>query len=223
MKRQLEEMGCRVSIEPVLEISQLSFDKRDITASKILILTSFNASQIVVNIKGLDKEIQIFAVGKKTAEPFLKAGFKNVLWAAGDAESLLDLVIDKVGQDKKSISYVSGKYITKNLAKILNERGYKTRRVIVYNGTPIKAMSETTKSIIKQGDLDCIIFMSYRTAFYFSTLIRKHDLQLYLNKIKALNFSPKVARGLQEKYWKDVDIITSPSTEALFKRLNNFL
>ena len=223
MKRQLEEMGCRVSIEPVLKISQLSFDNKHIKASNVLILTSYNASKIVANIKKLDKEIRIFAVGKKTAEPFLKAGFKNVSWAAGDAESLLSLVTDKVGKDIKSIFYVSGKHVTKNLANILNERGYKVRRVIVYNATPVKAMSKTTKNMIKRGDIDYIAFMSYRTAFYFNVLVRKYNMQLYLNRIKAITLSPKVARGLQENHWKSIDVATAPSNEALFEHLSNFL
>lgn len=225
MKRQLEEIGCRVSIEPVLEISPVQYSPEIYKNSKAFAVTSLHASSEVARQNGIDKSIPVYAVGSATAKPLREAGFKHVFEANGNAKSLLTFIREQHKPEDGMITYLSGWHITQDLARVLAMEGYKAQRVVSYKANPVKNTSPATKSMIRHNDIDMVILMSYRTGYNFSTLCNQAHIGRSLQKMTAAVLSEHVASSLNKVKWKKVCTAEEPSKKALIEmiKIKSFL
>ena len=219
-KRQLEEIGCRVSIEPVLDISPVKHSSDIYRNSKGLIVTSFHASaQILQQEDKIDKNTAIFAVGEATARPLHEAGFNNLYEASGDAKSLLPVVRDNYRPEYGLITYLSGWHITQDLAKVLAMEGFEAQRVVIYKANLINDISSLTKAEILRKEIDCVILMSNRSARQFRKMCHDTKIIKYLNRITALTLSEEIAKNIEDIKWKDIKVAQEPSMQSIIDML----
>lgn len=215
MRPSLEEKGHRVSVEPVLDVSPVDFSHEALRDSRTIVVTSVHASLRIAELPSIDRTVPIYAVGAGTAAPLHRAGFACVHEAAGDAPSLLDLILKKRSASEGRITYLSGWDITEDMAAALKRHGHDAQRLVAYRATPAKSLSPATQDMLRRGDIDCILFMSYRTAHFFTLLCDKAGLSPCLRTISAAAMSEKVARGLCRTDWRETGIAANPSREAM--------
>lgn len=218
-KRQLEEIGCRVSIQPVLDISPVKHSSDIYRNSKALILTSFHASSQISQREEIDKNMTIFAVGEATARPLHDAGFKNVYAAEGNAQSLLPIIREHFRPEDGLITYLSGWHITQDLAKALAMNGHEAQRVVIYKANLINDISPLTKAEIQRQEIDCVILMSNRSAHQFCKMCYEAKIIKHLSRITALTMSEEIAKSIENIKWKDIKIAQEPSMNSIIETL----
>lgn len=222
-KRQLEDIGCRVFIEPVLEIAPIEYSHEIYKRSKAFAVTSIHASSEIAKQEDIDRNLPVYAVGSATAMPLKDAGFTRTFEAEGHAASLLTLIKEKHESPKELITYLSGWHITQDIARVLAMQGFEAQRVISYKANAAKNISEATKVKIINGEIDIVIFMSFRTAFIFQKLCKQIHLNSYLQNICAVVLSQNVARGLNQTSWKNLIITEKPSQNSLITKISQVL
>ncbi|MDK3075658.1 uroporphyrinogen-III synthase [Sedimentitalea sp. JM2-8] len=215
----LEQRGCEVSVEPVLNVSSADPGRDALRDADIFVVTSVYASLHIVDAGFLKKTTPIYAVGAGTAAPLRQAGFSQVFQADGDAESLLHLILKEVRPTDGAIAYLSGRDITTDIAQDLVSRGYRARRIVVYGAAPARRLSDATQDLIRRRSIDCVIFMSYRTAHFFTELCHSAGLSDCLGSVTAAALSDKVASGLEGDRWKEVLVAEAPSSDAIITLL----
>lgn len=215
MRPLLEEIGCKVSAEPILNVSFEKLRSAELQACGAIVVTSVYASLQIVNAFSVKETTPIYAVGAGTAEPLRRAGFSQVFQASGDAVSLLDLILKEFKPTDGTITYLSGRNITRDIAQDLVSRGYTARRVVTYKADPSQTLSETTRKLLRQQSIDCVVFMSYRTAHYFTELCHSAGLSACLKSMTAATLSEKVSSGLVRAQWKEVKVADAPSNDAI--------
>lgn len=219
MKSQLEMLGFRVSIEPVLEISFINHNKHIYKSSKAFIVTSVHASSQVASSGEADPSIPIYSIGPATSRPLRDAGFTRIYEGTGTAEDLLKLILKKAHPSDGLITYLSGWHVMQDIAKALAISGYKAQRVVTYKATPRDKLTEATRELLVNRQLDCGVFMSYRSAYYFSMLCKDASLALYFTMMEAIALSSGVAQGLSSLKWRKIAIAKRPSSKSLIDML----
>ena len=215
MRPCLEQRGCKVSVEPILNVSSAGPNTDAFRGADIFVVTSIFASLYIVNAGFLKTTTPIYAVGAGTAAPLRQAGFSRIFQADGDAKSLLDLILKEVRPTDGTITYLSGHNITADIAQDLVCRGYKARRVVVYKAEPAQTLSEATRDLISRRSIKCVIFMSYRTADFFTELCHSSGLSDCLGSATAAVLSDKVASGLIWNQWNEVQVAAAPSNDSI--------
>lgn len=219
MRPLLEQRGCEVSVEPVLNVSLAELKNGELQRADIFVVTSVYAALQIVNADDLKKTTPIYAVGAGTAAPLHQAGFSRVFHAAGDAASLLDLILKEVRPTDGAILYPSGRDITTDIAQTLVSRGYNARRIVAYQAEPAHALSDAARDLIRRRRIDCAVFMSYRTARIFTELCHSAGLSDCLGSMTAAVISDKVAGGLTGARWKEVLVARAPSNDGILDLL----
>lgn len=221
MTRQLEDMGCVISIEPILEIIPIRYQRHIFKYTKAFVVTSKHASSQIANSQDIDKKTSIYAIGPATAECLQNAGFTNLLIADGDAKSLLKLIQEKQKPEDGLITYFSGWHITQDLAHFLAMNGYDAQRVVCYKALQTQKLSPLTQEMIKRKEIDCMFFMSGRTADRFCQLCETNDLAKSLKSIIAISMSKHITDIISRLKWKDIKTASHPSVESLLNTLSD--
>lgn len=221
MTKSLEQIGYSVTIEPILEIIPVRFQKDIFKWSKAFIVTSKHASSQIANFKGIDKSIPIYTIGSGTAESLIVEGFTNVHIATVAAKSLLDLIQNKQKLADGLITYLSGWNITQDLAHFLAMNGYKAQRVVCYKALQSQKLSPLTHELIKRKEIDCILFMSGRTADAFCNICNNNGLSKHLKSIIAVTMSEEIGNAIRKQKWQDIKVAKHPSTEAILETFSD--
>jgi uroporphyrinogen-III synthase len=216
-KRQLEEIGCRVSIEPVLDISPVQYSSEIYKNSKALIVTSLHASAEIAKIENIDKYMPIYAVGSATAKPLHEAGFHHIYEAGGNARSLLALIREHHQPAHGLITYLSGWHITQDLARTLAMEGYEAQRVVIYKANLINDISPLTKAEIQRQEIDCVILMSNRSAKQFCKMCHEAKIIKNLSRITVLTMSAQIAKHTEDIKWRNVLIAQQSSMQSIIE------
>lgn len=209
-------------IEPMLEISPLSYNKAIFNNSKALAVTSLNASSCVAREHGIDKKIPIFSVGAATSHPLKEAGFKNIIEAQGDAISLLQLIKDQYDPSLGLITYLSGQHITQDLARHLVLYGYNAERIAIYRANLVNQLSPDLIKRIRSRKIEAALFMSSRTASNFIRLCDDAGLSSYFKNMRAFVISKNVADCLKKTQWRRIITAKKPSQESVVREIKKY-
>lgn len=219
MKSQLEMMGFKVAIEPILEISFINYNKHIYKNSKALIFTSIHASSQVASFGEADLSVPIYTIGPETSRPLKEVGFTRIYEGNGTGQDLLNLILKRAHPSDDLITYLSGWHVMQDIAKVLAINGYKAQRVVTYKATPKDKLTEETIELLVNRQLNCGVFMSYRSAYYFSMLCKDASLARYFTTMEAIASSLEVAKDLSSLKWRKITIAERPSRESLIDTL----
>ncbi len=213
----LENQGFEVFVEPTFLVQKISLEKldalRDLSQKKIqaLILTSSNAADVALKaaeILGLSKEIKIFAVGKKTAQKFLAAGYENVICSAqNSAADLVKIILS----DRKILSqknqeillYFCGEFVTVDFKAELEKAGVTVEKILSYKIVEESNFSENFLAKIKKLQFDFVLLYSKNSAQHFCELSQKHNLLEYFRSPRILCLSEKILSVLRNFGFKN--------------------
>ncbi|GDX36215.1 hypothetical protein LBMAG18_07260 [Alphaproteobacteria bacterium] len=167
-------------------------NKFAINKSLVLIITSQNALACLSKIK-FDKEILIFAVGKKTAQAINKLGYINVHYPLQScANELFKLIVNYKFKNNPSLLYLRGEQITFNFKGILLKHGFKVEELIVYKTIKLQNFSQTFCDEVKKNNFEMVIVFSQKSLELFFLLAKKHNLLEYFVNSCLIGFSDKI-------------------------------
>jgi len=181
----LQDSNCDVFIEPIFTVQNISFTEQDLEILKqkrydAIIITSLNAAQnalIALSDLKFDQKIKIFVVGKKTAQLFLKAGYKNVFYPQQEnAKNLQKLIIENT-KTSQNFLYFCGELITLDFKQELNKYNISVDKIVSYKIVPNQFFSEQFLQEIKRKNFDFALLYSKNSTKIFYDLLDKHNLK----------------------------------------------
>ena len=215
---RLAESGYIPICEPLLRI-HLDPKPIDCSGVQAVVFTSANAVASFCKTN-TDHGFAAFAVGHATAKVARLNKFSVVYQGTKGAEALIAEILDICSPEMGEILHVSGDEVKINIARALQEFGFKARREVVYRAEPVKKFSEPGFEALKKGTIDAVIFFSPRTGQNFAHLIRNAQMEGVCRTLRAFCFSRPVAAELNCLAWKDVIIAREPSTDSLVAALS---
>lgn len=229
LKSKLSKIGFDGVIEPVMKIKFLSKAKKELSPllnkkTQAVIISSINGAKAVTTLseKINSLKLRVIAVGDTTADMLKESGFKNIVVAGGNIESVKEYIIQNLKPKKGRIVHCSGNIVASDLQSLLSEYGYDVRRIVLYHSLPSRRLSEKAVKAIKSGELQYVVFYSSRTASIFNRLAKESNLNKYLVDVHAFCFSPRVASVARKMPWKSVNVSNKPNEGALINLVKDF-
>lgn len=204
--KHLTNEGFNVTIEPTFKVEEVELldnsrlKKLSEKQVKAIILTSVNASQMVlrvINDLKLDKNIKIFAVGKRTVKNLISAGYNNVITSEGkSAEHLEKLMLNDAQimnqQEDDILLYFCGEIITLDFQKTFSEKGVNLEKILSYKIIQNQEFSEKFLSKCTKTNFDYILLYSHNSAKHFFELLKRHNLLESFQNSQILCLSTKI-------------------------------
>jgi uroporphyrinogen-III synthase len=223
--RQLEAMGHRVTIAPLLEIVTLA-PAIDTHGVQALVLTSRNAVHALSRHpqKQSLRALPVLAVGKSTAAAAREAGFTVALEGSAGGAELAALIAARCDPNAGTLLHISGEAIAFDLEQALAPLAFTIKRAIVYTSEPVSQLAPSVSDTLRQGKFDAVLLMSPRTAQAWCALVAGEGLSGEAQSLTYLCLSPGVAAALQPLEPNRIEIAVKPNEEqmlALAARLSS--
>ncbi len=188
-KAAWEQAGFECFIQPLISIGIAREMPDPLSDDVILLITSQNALRVLGQLTDR-RDWPVMAVGDASANLARRMGFDDVLSAKGNGQDLVALVqkIYDPGSNKEFV-YASGSFARLNIARILANRGYKTRRDIYYQNEIIAPVD-----LSQAGDVTHIALYSPMAA---------HAVRRYagvLNRARTIAISPNADKMLEGRF-----------------------
>lgn len=223
--RQLEAMGHRVTIAPLLEIVTAT-PPLDIGGVQALVLTSRNAVHALSlhPQKQVLSALPVLAVGQSTAAAAREAGFTVALEGSAGGAELAALIAARCDPHAGTLLHISGEAIAFDLGEALVPRGFAISRAVVYTSEQVSQLAPAVRENLGQGKFDAVLLMSPRTAQAWCALVAAEGLGGEAQSLTYLCLSAGVAAALQPIAPKRIEIAVKPNEEqmlALAARLSS--
>jgi len=217
---ELRRRGVAVMLEPMLTIERMNDVSIDLSGAQGLLFTSSNGVRAFTSLSDR-RDLPAFAVGDATAHACRGAGFSNVHSASGDVDALANYVVRHCRPLDGRLVQIAGTVSAGDLAGALRAAGFVIDRVPIYSAEPTKSLSAETRSAMKSGRIDAVLFFSPRTAATFVTLAHGAGLENACRNINAYCLSPTVAKRASALPWKRITIAAEPTQAALLAALDS--
>lgn len=161
----LRALGHDVLNAPLLNIEPVEAADLDPARYAAVVITSANAPRAIAHHphRTALAALQVFAVGRHTADAAVAVGFTDVVSAEGDVEELSRLIATRCPRGA-SLLYLAGEDRTGDLAADLAREGIDVQTVVVYRVVPVSAFPPPLVDALKHDALDGVVHYSRRTA-----------------------------------------------------------
>jgi uroporphyrinogen-III synthase len=223
LKSRLDELGCRVSLAPLIKIVPNAVSLSALDGATALVATSRNALKALTGSPALQraKSLPLFVVGPGTAAIAREIGFSGITEGAGTAAGLVPTL--KARAANETFVHLSGDVLSFDLVTALALQGVAIRRVTAYRSVPTRTLPLDVVKALRNRDIDAVVLMSPRTAEVWAHLANGAASPADLTAIIHLCLSQAVAEALTgSEAEKNVMIAARPNLEemlALLKRL----
>ncbi len=218
LARRLVSMGHEVVLSPLLEITfrkEMSINLEDVQA---FVVTSANGVEGLVNTTQ-NRDLPLYAVGAKTAQAAQKSGFKTVLSADGDLETLAALIRSKAGKSEGVLLHAGGARLAGDLESLLERSGFQYRREILYDAIDADNLCPDAIQALKAKAIDGVLIFSPHTAKIFTKIVEQNDLSPHLKEVTAWCLSNNVAVEIAKLPFRKSYIAPSPTEASLLGQL----
>ena len=221
----LAEAAKRRGIEPVsapmMAVAYVSADIEDAFDScQAVLFTSRNGVRALCRLTRR-RDRKAYAVGDGTADLARENGFASVRSAGGDSRDLARLVVDALKPEDGPLLHAAGATVAGDLSGVLEEAGFRTIRRTMYNAEPVGELPPGVLAALRDGELDCVLLFSPRTARIFLSLVAAAGIGSSLNGLAAFCLSDAVAKELDPAGWRDIRVAAAPTSEAMVKMLES--
>jgi len=194
LARQLEARRHQPILAPVVEIIRRTDVTVDLTGVQAILVTSRIGVTALAALTPR-RDVPVFTVGDATARFAEAEGFRRIEAAGGDVLSLARLVTARLDPAAGTLLHAVGTVQAGDLAGLLQERGFVTRRVVLYEARPLPALAAPAYDALTQGRAHGVILYSPRTASLFGTLVEAAHLRDAFGTLTAYCLSPAVAEA----------------------------
>ncbi|MCH9852191.1 MAG: uroporphyrinogen-III synthase [Alphaproteobacteria bacterium] len=184
LAKKLQQQGFTPIIMPMMEVTFLPNAPLPDHHIGGLIFTSANGVRALMhrlqNHHALWQKLQtmpLYAVGTKTAQTAKNNGFTNILTASGNVDTLYQLICNHADKNAKLYHGAADNH-PHSLAEKLNQTGFHTKRVSLYQTIAVASLPDNFADILPQ--LYAVMLFSPRTAEIFMKNFYNHTLQNHL-------------------------------------------
>lgn len=218
MSAQLEELGHRATVEPMLRLEFLPIGAGAFESAQALIATSRNGLRALASFKALGtaRALPIFVVGPGTAELAAAMGFPRVIAGSGGARDLVGRIASEVDPAGGRLVHVAGEALAFDLAPALAERGIAVDRLTAYRMVAAESFTPSTSLQLRDEALEGVILMSPRTARVFAELLGSAGLGRQASRLTCFCLSQEVADALEGVSPGRVEIAPEPNSAGIF-------
>lgn len=218
----LVRAGHTAILSPAMEIL-VSGAACDLSGVGALAFTSANGVRaLAASVSLMDVDLPVFTVGPATAAAARAAGFRSVVAAEGDVESLARLI--GAAADRASFSgpvmHIAGADRAGDLAAMLAARNVPARRAVLYLASPACRLTpEAAAALSDYSSRVAVALFSPRTARLFIDLAQGARVIDHLRRAIALCLSPAVADTAAVATWFEVRVASEFSAEGMISEL----
>jgi uroporphyrinogen-III synthase len=212
----LRARGHVVLVAPLLRIEPVEQAEIGPGPFVALLVTSANAASAIVRHERFAqlRALPVFAVGDRSAEAMLAAGFTDVTSAHGDVDNLADVAASRI-KPGASLLYLAGADRSGDLAGVLSGRGFAVSRAVVYRAVSAGALLPATVSAMADG-IDGVLHFSRRSSEMYVNAACASGLQdTAVNRLIHFCISAQVAEPLIEAGAADTRVAPEPTEAAL--------
>ena len=213
---RLIELGYEPICAPVLAIEPGNLVPTDHVAATLL--TSRNA---VPACSPILYRFPAFAVGPATAAAALKAGFRKVFNADGDATNLATMLADLLSPASGTLFLPVGQGQGRDLAVALRQRGFRVLRRVAYRAVALNILPELAVTFLRERPQGMALFFSQETSRQFVHLIRAYELADTVSNLDAVSISERAAVALTPLRWRRIIIAAKPNQDAMLALLEH--
>ena len=219
----LAESVKRRGIEPVsapmMTVAYVPTEIEDaFEACQAVLFTSRNGVRALCRLTPR-RDRKAYAVGDGTADAARENGFASVRSAGGDSRDLARLVVDTLEPENGPLLHAAGATAAGDLSGALEKAGFRTIRRGTYEAEPVAELPPAVLAALRNGELDCVLFFSPRTARIFLDLVAAAGIGSSLNGLVAFCLSNAVAKELDPAAWRKIRVAPAPTSEAMVKML----
>lgn len=185
-----------------------------------LIVTSAEALRALAGIGSglkINRDIQLFAVGEKTAAAARSAGFSNIQIGSGDGEGLAELIASKLESPDFRLLYLAGKPRAGSLESRLEKLGLPVRVAEIYEMTPVEYRPEEIDAWLRTQPPHAVLLYSRENAFRFFEIFERYAFSF--SETAFLCISSRTADAVPTAFRLNVRIAESPDENALLALL----
>jgi uroporphyrinogen-III synthase len=187
-----------------------------------VVFTSTNAVRAIAAHRRLGElaGLPAYAVGARTREAAIAAGFAGTVSAEGDVDDLSQLIAAEVGEAGLPLLYFAGHDRAGDLAAALRKAGRTVETVVVYRAAVVGNFDAGVRTAIAGGGIDGVLHYSARTASAFVAAAAAAGVTDSAMKIRHFCLSAQVAAPLAAAGAATVDIAGAPNEAALLSLID---
>jgi uroporphyrinogen-III synthase len=223
----LRQRGFDVLLAPLLQFEALPIRHDDDVKYGGVIVTSASALRAIRShpLCGQLIDLQVFAVGNRTADAARKAGFSNVLSADGDVAALRKLITDTIPKrDRKTpLLYLSGTDIAGDIVSGLAGDGIAATALTVYRMIPAPDLPDMVRAAFAGHSVDAVLHYSPRSAAAYVSAVRGAGLEIAGLAVLQVCISDASARVLREAGAGHLVVAERPRETAMIEALQRAL
>lgn len=214
----LRARGNEVVVAPLLRIETIENADFGQGPWSGILLTSANALRAVTPRRRNELiSLPVFAVGPRTAEAALAAGFSKVISAEGNATDLGRVTAEQLGSVRAPLLYLAGSDRARDLAGDLGERNIPVQTVVVYRALPATKLPPAARQTLQAGSLHGVLHYSRRSAAIFVDCAMADGLTEQARALTHYCLSARVAEPLSAAGATDIRIASHPDDGALLE------
>ena len=184
--------------------------------NQAIIFTSSNAVRAVKDFGRL-YNLKAFTVGEKTAKLVESAGFKEVVCIGANVAEAISYFDQEKEKLPRSLIYLRGNRIKKDLKSVLSVLGYNIEQIIVYKTEQVDSFSSKVRALFEQDQLKAASFYSQATAINYIRLATEFNLKENHRQIEAFALSEQIAEILEQIKWRRVNIAKRPTEKEMME------
>ena len=225
----LRARGFDVLLAPMLRFEPLPLPADLAGDVGAVITTSANALRAAApQLSGSPlTALPLFTVGAQTAAAAREAGFAEIISADGDAARLRELVADSaaahVFDESKTLLYLAGSDISRDLASELIERGFHVVTATVYRMAPVNALPREVCAAFAADCIEAVLHYSRRSAAAFVAAARAEGVEISALAVPQCCMSAQVAEVLREAGAARVTVAAHPDEQNVLEGVTRAL
>ena len=217
--RRLESLGFDPITMPLQEIRRVPVAPE--AARHVVVAVAVPSASAVRHAPGaLLRQwsgLPCFAVGEATAEAARTAGFTHVIAAAGDAESLGELIISDAPAGK--VAYLCGKVRRPLFENMLRRAGVPVITLETYDTLTLELDIGAISRRIGKSAVDCALVYSASAAAILAKIVQATDLRGRFEGTTFICISDRVSKELAGTGHK-ILVAEEPDETALLEMLH---
>jgi uroporphyrinogen-III synthase len=205
-------------LAPIFEISALPASVPQLSGFSGLIFTSANGVR-QFSLLSSERNLPVFAIGPRTAQCAMQAGFCEVQQFEGDRAKLIAAL-------RKDASYLHlhGQHQAGDLCAEAGRAGISCQALAIYRSQAVNILPATARDFLQKTDSapeGAIVFFSDRAVQTFNALLENQGLFDSTKRFYAVTISSSVADNLNPCQWKAISIAAKPDMVGVISALRH--
>jgi uroporphyrinogen-III synthase len=221
LAKRLQEKGYSTLMNPLLRVDFINV-QLNLKGVQAILTTSINGIRAMAHTIR-ERDQLLYTVGPGSANEAKSLGFKNVKYASGNTDTLIQRIQNDLSPTKGKLIYVCGDVVGSDIVERLVIDGFGVEKYMIYHMQEATKFSETTLLALKAAEISLTLFFSPRTVDVFIRLLLQASLGHLCKTITALCLSSAVVDRLKCIDWKAVKVADRPSQTALLTLIPNYI